>query len=90
VWQLAQLEVLPLAVWFIVQLENPPEAVLVWHDSHASVVVTCEAGLPLTVVVPTVVSPEAEWQLAQFVERPTWFIVQLGAAKPPVLVLLME
>ena len=43
-------------------------------------------------VVPTVVSPDCMWQLAQFEVLPlaAWFIVQLGAAKPPVLVLVME
>jgi hypothetical protein len=44
-------------------------------------------GLPITTVVPAVAPV---WQLAQSETIPEWFIVQLGAAKPPVLVLLME
>ena len=67
-----------------------------WHDSHAIKVGTwlfVAVGLPLTVVLlPTVVSPFCEWQLAQFVVLlfAEWFIVQFGAANPPVPVLVAE
>ena len=63
-----------MPIWFIVQLVKPPGlVVLVWHTSHATLVVICvPTGLPFTTVVPTVAPV---WQLAQLVVMPVWFIV---------------
>ena len=89
VWQVAHPVEMP--AWFIagLGLAKPPVLVLVveWHASHAAVVGVWFAGLPITTVVPKVAPV---WQLAQFdvLLFAVWFIVQCGAAKPPVLVLV--
>jgi hypothetical protein len=51
------------------------------------VVAIWDVGLPITIVVP-IVAPV--WQVAQLEVMPMWFMVQFGAAKPPILVLVLE
>ena len=60
---------------------------MVWHDTHVDTGSGMwVAGLPLTTVVPNVVSPDDRWQFSQAEVFPfkVCCIVQLGAAKPPI------
>jgi hypothetical protein len=51
-WHVAQAMVLPLALWFMVQVAKPPGVVVeVWQDSHAAVIAIWPVGMPITVVV---------------------------------------
>ena len=92
-WQLAQPDEIP--VWLIVHVRKPfGMVVVVWHNSHAAVVVMCVSGLLTVGIVagastaPVTWNVCPLWQEAQPVEIPVWLIVQVE--KPPVVVMVWQ